>query len=102
MDRIMDELSKGPVTPDEIAKSLGIAWSTAQGCLMRLVGEGKAGLARKGRVNVFYLKAPRQLRFSVPPWVKVRSLRELSGELEMYLPEEPCAAEMVRAEREKY
>ena len=100
--RILGELSKGPMTPDEISKSLGISWSTAQGHLLRLSGEGKVSLVKKGRVNIFYLKAPRILRFNVPIWTKVRSLKELSNELKQYLPEKPGAAEMVRAEREKY
>lgn len=100
--RVLEELSKGPMTPDEVAKSLGISWSTAQGYLLKLTGEGKVSLVKKGRVNVFYLKAPRVLRFNVPAWIRVRSLRELSNELEEYLPEKPSAAEMVRMERRKY
>lgn len=35
-------------------------------------------------MNVFYLRAPRVLRFNVPTWVRVRSLKELSNELEEY------------------
>jgi len=100
--RILQELSKGPMTPDEVAKGLGISWSTAQGHLLRLTGEGKISLVKKGRVNVFYLKAPRTLRFDVPTWIRVRSLRDISNELEEYLPGKPAAAEMVRMERRKY
>jgi len=100
--RILDTLSKGPMTPDEVAKSLGISWSTAQGYLLKLTGEGKVSLAKKGRVNVFYLRAPRILRFNVPTWVRVRSLRDLSNELEEYFPEKPSAEEMVEMERRKY
>jgi predicted site-specific integrase-resolvase len=63
------------MTPDEVAKSLGISWSTAQGYLLKLSGEDKVSLAKKGRVNVFYLKSTRTARFNVPTWIKVRILR---------------------------
>ena len=55
---------------------------------MRLVGEGKVALAKKGRVNVFYLRGGGRPVFKVPAWVKARGLKELSEELEEYLPEE--------------
>lgn len=101
-DKILKELSVGPMTPDEVATNLRIAWSTAQGYLLKLVGEGKVNLAKKGRVNVFYLKTSQTLRFNVPPWVGVKNLRELSNELEKYFPEKPSAEEIVRVERRKY
>ena len=100
--QIMHILSKGPKTPDEVAKSLGIAWSTAQGYLLKLTGEGKVSLARKGRVNVYYLNTQKVARFNIPTWVKIKSLRELSKELEEYLPKKPSAAEMIEMERKKY
>lgn len=49
---------------------MGVSWATAQGRLLRLFAEGKVGLIRKGRVNVFYSKVPRALKFNVPAWVK--------------------------------
>ncbi|MFB0559690.1 MAG: winged helix-turn-helix domain-containing protein [Candidatus Lokiarchaeia archaeon] len=101
-NRIMEILSEGPKTPDEIAKRLGVSWATANGRLHRLVGGGKVDYIRKGRVNVFFLKSPQSLRFSVPPWVKPKNLRELAEELEPYFEEEITAAEAVRRERRKY
>nr|MDO8081301.1 winged helix-turn-helix domain-containing protein [Candidatus Freyarchaeota archaeon] len=102
MDQIMEILSEGPKTPDEVAKRLGVSWATANGKLHRLVGSGKADYIRKGRVNVFYLKSPQSLRFNVPPWVKPKSLNELAEELEKYFEEGITAAEAVRRERRKY
>jgi len=96
---ILKELSKEPMTPNEIAKRFRIYWSTAQCHLLRLAEEGKVSLVKNGRMNIFYLKAPRILRFDLPTWVMVRSLRDISNELEKYLPTEPTAAEMVRADR---
>lgn len=101
-ERIMEVLSEGPATPDDVSQRLGIAWSTAQGQLLRLVGEGKVALAKKGRVNIFYLRSGGRLSFKVPPWVKTRALKELSEELEEYFPEEPGAAEMVSRERRRF
>jgi len=100
-NRIIEELSKGPATPDDVSRRLGIAWSTAQGHLLRLVGEGKVALAKKGRVNVFYLPGVHRLVFKVPAWIKAKGLRELSEELEEYLTEELGAAEMVSRERRR-
>ncbi|MEM2133936.1 MAG: winged helix-turn-helix domain-containing protein [Candidatus Jordarchaeaceae archaeon] len=102
MDRIMEILSEGPKTPDEVAKRLGISWATANGKLHRLVGGGKVDYIRKGRVNVFYIKSPQSLRFNVPPWVKSKSLTELADELEEYFEEGITAEEAVRRERRKY
>lgn len=80
----MELLSEGPKTPDEVARRLGIAWATAHGRLLRLAGEGRVGLVRKGRVNVFYLASPGKLVFRIPAWVRSRKLRELARELEQY------------------
>jgi DNA-binding transcriptional ArsR family regulator len=102
MDQIMEILSEGPKTPDEIAKRLGVSWATANGKLHRLVGSGKADYIRKGRVNVFYLKSPQSIRFNVPPWVKPKSLSELAEELEEYFEEGITAEEAVRRERRRY
>jgi len=101
-ERITKVLSKGPATPDDVSRTLGIAWSTAQGQLLRLVGEGKVVLAKKGRVNVFYLRGGERVSFKVPAWVRARDLKELSEELEEYLPEELDSAEMVSRERRRF
>jgi len=102
IERIIGVLSEGPATPDDVSQRLGIAWSTAQGQLLRLLGEGKVALAKKGRVNVFYLRGGRRLVFKVPAWVKAKGLKELSEELEEYFPEELGAAEMVLKERRRF
>ncbi len=99
---IIEILSEGPKTPDEVAKRLGVSWATANGKLHRLVGAGKIDYIRKGRVNVFFIKSPQRLLFDVPPWVKSKSLSELAEELEVYFDEEITAAEAVRKERRKY
>jgi len=101
-ERIIGLLSQGPATPDDVSRRLGIAWSTAQGQLLRLVGEGKVALTKKGRVNVFYLRGGGRLVFKVPAWVRARGLKELSEELEKYFPEELGAAEMIFRERRRF
>ncbi|MHA1580458.1 MAG: winged helix-turn-helix domain-containing protein [Candidatus Freyarchaeota archaeon] len=100
--RIIEILSEGPKTPDEIAKRLGVSWATANGKLHRLVGSGKVDYVRKGRVNVFFLKSPKSLRFNVPPWIKPVSLSDLAEELEPYFERGVTAAEAVRRERRKH
>ncbi len=98
-DRILGLLEHGPATPDEVASQLGIAWATAQGHLLRLVGTGTVLASRKGRINVYFLKAPRRIRLDVPSWARVRSLEQLSEELRAYFPPNVSAAEMIRKER---
>lgn len=92
-------LEEGPVTPDEAAAKLRVAWATAQACLLKLASEGRVVAFRKGRVNVYFLKAPRKLAFKAPPWAKVKDLGELAEELEGYFPADISAAEMVEKER---
>ena len=41
-DAILELLASGAVTPDEVAKRLNVSWATANGHLLKLVGEGKA------------------------------------------------------------
>ncbi|MGQ9721548.1 MAG: winged helix-turn-helix domain-containing protein [Candidatus Jordarchaeum sp.] len=101
-NRIMEILSEGPKTPDEIAKRLRVSWATANGKLHQLIGSGKVDYVRKGRVNIFFLKSPQSLGFEVPVWVKSKSLAELAEELEPYFEEEITAADIVRRERRKY
>ncbi len=99
--RILTFLERGPASPDEVSSNLGIAWATAQGYLLKLVGMGKVIGSRKGRVNVYFLNAPRRLSLKVPSWAKVKSGEELSEELAPYFPPDITAAEMVRKERRK-
>ena len=101
-DEILEILSKEPATPDEIAGRLKIGWATAQGRLLKLAGEGKVFITRKGRVNVYYAKSHQRLRFIAPNWVKVKGLKELSEELEEYFPSNLTAAGMVERERTRY
>jgi DNA-binding transcriptional ArsR family regulator len=89
------------LTPDEVATRLRISWATANGHLLKLVGEGKVLLIRKGRVNVYRAKSGSTSGFEVPNWVKPRPLEELSEELENYFPRNLTAAEMVERERRK-
>lgn len=99
--KILDILSEEPATPDEVAKRLGVAWATAQGRLLKLVGEGKILFTRKGKVNIYYTGGPRRLRFNAPSWVSAKPLEELAEELYKYFPEEVSAAEIVERERRK-
>lgn len=99
--RILSLLEAGPATPQEVSTKLGIAWATAQGYLLKLVGMGMVIGSRKGRVNVYFLNAPRRLSFKVPSWAKVKSGEELSEELAPYFPADITAAEMIRKERRK-
>lgn len=64
-----------------------------------MVGEEKAVLVRKCRVNVYQTKGPVTQIFHVPNWVKPRSLEQLSNELAMYFPKNVTAAEMIEKER---
>ena len=96
---ILELVQGDAVTPDEVAKQLGISWATANGHLLKLVGEGKVFLIRKGRVNVYRAVAPSNLEFQVPRLVRHRSLEELSEELADYFPRNVTAAELVLRER---
>ncbi len=99
--RIFTLLAEGPATPDEIAAKLDIAWATAQGYLLKLVGSRKVSVSRKGRVNVYFPKTPHRLAFKVPPWTKVRSLEELAEELEGHFPAHVSAADIIERERRR-
>jgi DNA-binding transcriptional ArsR family regulator len=98
---ILELVEKEAVTPDEVAKRLSISWATANGHLLKLVGEGKVLLIRKGRVNIYRAKDTPSLGFQVPKWVTPRSLEELSEELARYFPRNVTAAEMIERERRK-
>ena len=100
-DNILELLRKGALTPDEVAKKLRVSWATANGHLLKLVGESKAVLVRKGRVNVYHGKASAGGMFRVPSWVKSKSLEELSDELTQYFPRNITSAEMIEKERRK-
>jgi DNA-binding transcriptional ArsR family regulator len=102
LDRdILELLQNDAVTPDEVAKRLNVSWATANGHLLKLVGEGKVVLVRKGRVNVYQTKGASSGKFQVPKWIKPRSLEELSDELERYFQKNMTAAEMIEKERRK-
>ena len=98
---ILDLLESDAVTPDEVAKRLNVSWATANGHLLKLVGEGKVVLIRKGRVNVYQTKGTSKRVFQVPKWVRPRALEELSRELARYFPRDLTAAEMIERERRK-
>jgi DNA-binding transcriptional ArsR family regulator len=98
---ILELVQREAVTPDEVAKRLSISWATANGHLLKLVGEGRVLLIRKGRVNVYRARGASSLGFKVPKWVKRRSLEHLSEELADYFPRNVTAAEMIEKERRK-
>jgi DNA-binding transcriptional ArsR family regulator len=98
-EEILELVGREPVTPDEVAKRLKISWGTANGHLLKLVGEGRVLLVRKGRVNVYRTKGASRLEFKVPGWTKARSLKALSEELVGYFPRNMTAAEMIEKER---
>jgi DNA-binding transcriptional ArsR family regulator len=98
---ILGLLRKDAVTPDEVAQRLGISWATANGHLLKLVGEGKAVLMRKGRVNIYRAIGSSAQMFHVPKWIKPRSLEQLSDELAQYFPRNVTAADMIEKERRK-
>jgi DNA-binding transcriptional ArsR family regulator len=98
---ILELVQREAVTPDEVAKRLSISWATANGHLLKLVGEGRVLLIRKGRVNVYRARGTSGLVFQVPKWVKRRSLEYLSEELADYFPRNVTAAEMIERERRK-
>jgi DNA-binding transcriptional ArsR family regulator len=98
---ILELLESDAVTPDEVAKRLNVSWATANGHLLKLVGEGKVVLIRKGRVNIYQAKSTSKRMFQVPKWTRPRSLEELSQELAQYFPSNVTAAEMIERERRK-
>ncbi len=100
-ESIVELLRKGALTPDEVAKKLRVSWATANGHLLKLVGESKAVLVRKGRVNVYSGKVSAGGMFRVPSWIKPKSLEELSVELTQYFPRNITSAEMIEKERRK-
>lgn len=100
-EEILRLLRGGAVTPDEVAKRLRISWATANGHLLRLVGEGKALLVRKGRVNVYQAKSVATLHFAAARWVRPKPLQQLAEELVDYFPANVTAAEMIEKERRK-
>lgn len=97
----MELLRKDAVTPDEVAGRLSISWATANGHLLKLVGEGKAVLVRKGRVNVYQAHGHSIEMIRVPSWIKPRALEDLTDELVKYFPMKLTAAEMIQKERRK-
>lgn len=99
--RVLKMLEQGPVTPDEVAEALGTAWATAHGLLLKLEGEGRVRSARKGRVNVYFLKEARLLTPPMPSWARVRDLKELAEELEPYFAGAADSAAIIRKERRK-
>jgi len=99
--QILELVQREAVTPDEVANRLSISWATANGHLLKLVGEGKVLLVRKGRVNVYSARTASSLEFEVPKWVRRRPLEELSEELVRYFPRNITAAEMIEKERRK-
>ncbi len=72
-ERLLKLLEEGLVTPNGVASKLRIAWATAQAHSLKLVGEGKVSISRKGRVNVYFRKAPKRLTFNAPSWAKSKS-----------------------------
>jgi DNA-binding transcriptional ArsR family regulator len=98
---ILELVRREAVTPDEVARRLSISWATANGHLLKLVGEGRVLLIRKGRVNVYRARGTSSPGFQVPKWVKRRSLEELSEELMPYFPKNVTAAEIIEKERRK-
>lgn len=56
--KILDLLKKQdwPVTTEDVANSLNIAWQTAQMNLLRLMAEGKTVYKKVGRQNQWKIK----------------------------------------------
>jgi predicted transcriptional regulator len=100
-ETILKILSRGPATPDEVAKEIGVAWATAQGKLMKLVAEGTLLSVRKGKVNVYFLRYPGNVVPRRYPWVKIRDLVALSSELKQYFSKDVTSAQMVERERRR-
>lgn len=56
--KIIEFLSKQewPVTSEDVAKSVGISWNTAQVHLLKLMSEDKVKFRRVGRQNQWWLE----------------------------------------------
>jgi predicted ArsR family transcriptional regulator len=98
---ILGLIRQGAVTPDEVAKRLGISWATANGHLLKLVGEGKLVHLRKDGVNVYQRRRSSTQTFHVPKRIGPKPLEQLSDELARYFPRDLTATEMIEKERRK-
>ncbi|NVM03089.1 MAG: hypothetical protein HWN67_12175 [Candidatus Helarchaeota archaeon] len=96
----MNILKKEPSTPEDISRIFGISWNTAQNYLLKLCNNKLIKCVKKGRVNIYFLDRPKELKFEIPNWVKSKSLEEISNEIQNYF-EDISAQEIVDKERRK-
>ncbi len=100
-EETLQMLERGPVTPEGVARELGVTSATAKGRLRKLVASGKVESIRKGKVNIYFLRYSSGLLPRMPSWVKAKPLRILSEELEPYFQVDVSAAEMVERGRRR-
>jgi len=100
-DKIIEILEKEPSTPEEISRKIGISWNTAQNYLLKLSNEKIVRYIKKGRVNIYFLNIQRGITIDIPSWVKIKSLKEISDEIEDYFDENLSAQDMIEKERRK-
>lgn len=100
--RIIDMLrrSNEPLTPQEVAKELGVSWSTVQTRLYQFALEGNAKYARKGRVNIFWAEGG-EFRIDFPIGVKAMDLESLARVNDPYWERRLTSAEIVERERRR-
>jgi DNA-binding transcriptional ArsR family regulator len=101
-EEVLKALGAGPATIEDVATGLSISWAKAQALLFGLAGQGKIIYERKGRMNIFR-KRQSGLKpiATVPNWVKTKSLRKLTKEIEQYWLD-VSAQDIIEAERGHY
>ncbi len=100
-DKIIEILEKEPSTPEEISRKIGISWNTAQNYLLKLSNEKIVRYIKKGRVNIYFLNIQKDIIIDIPNWVRIKSLKELSEEIEDYFDENLSAQDIIERERRK-
>ena len=100
-ERILQLLHKDFMTTADVARHVNLSWSTANTHLLKLVNEGKASLLRKGRVNIYHAKTSSRHILKGPRWIRLKSLEQLSDELEEYFPSNMTTAEMIEKQRRR-
>ncbi|MHA1380388.1 MAG: hypothetical protein ACTSRG_18640 [Candidatus Helarchaeota archaeon] len=93
-------MKKEPSTPEDISKLIGISWNTAQNYLLKLCNSKLVKCVKKGRVNVYFLDRPKELKFEIPDWVPSKSLNDIAIEIQDYF-DDITAQEIVEKERRK-
>ncbi len=91
-----------PLTPQEVAKKLGISWTTAQIHLFKLLAQNpkRISYARKGRQSIFWIER-KAIRLRFPRGEQLPDLAELSNQLANKWLDESTSEQIIDRERRK-